>query len=217
MNNFATISNTQDTVPHLQQAALSEIAVLQQSALYEISQLNLPRQQVLEMKVQLCVPNLVSLCDGYVIQDICQLSQNFKLSKAQIYFPPKYTPDKKGRLALHHDIRRAAQDGGDSLTLWGKGRGKDQSMYMRCQCAPLYRGSKTDKQGSIVPREDYRATTFTNDRKNQQHVMQGINGSHRTTLDRRTSKGDERCPFACSIFLDSAGYYLKTATNSLLH
>jgi hypothetical protein len=47
--------------------------------------------------------------------------------------------------------------------------------------------------------------------------MRGINGSHRTTLDRRTSKGDERCPFTCSIFLDYAAYYLKTATNSFLH
>jgi hypothetical protein len=218
MNNITTISNTQDTVPHLvQQAALSEIAVLQQSALYKISQLNLPRQQVLEMEVQLCVPNLVSWCDGYVNQDICQLSQNFKLSKARIYFPPKYTPDKKGRLALYHDIQRAAQDGGDSLTLWGKGRGKDQSMYIRYQCAPLYQGSKMDKQGSVVPREDYRATTFTNDRKNQRHGMKGINGCHCTTLDRRTSKGDEPCPFTCSIFVDSDGYYLKSATNSFLH
>jgi hypothetical protein len=76
-------------VPQLQQAALSEIAALQQAALYKISQLNLPRQQVLEMEVQLCVPNLVSLCDAYVNPDICQLSQNFKLSKARIYFPPK--------------------------------------------------------------------------------------------------------------------------------
>jgi hypothetical protein len=40
---------------------------------------------------------------------------------------------------------------------------------------------------------------------------------YRTTLDRPTSKGDERCPFTCSIFLDSAGYYLKTATNSCVH
>jgi hypothetical protein len=174
---------------------------------------------VLEMEVQLRVPNLEALCDGYVKQDICLLSKNFQLSKAKIYkakiyLPPQYTPDKKGRLALYHDIRRAAQDGGDSLTLWGKGRGKEQSMYIRCQCAPLYRGSKTDKQGSVVPRADYRATTFTNNRKNQRHSIKGINGSHRTTLDRRTSKGDERCPLSCSIFLDSDGYYLKTATNS---
>ncbi len=211
------ITNTPTIVPQLQQAALSEILKLQQAALYEISQLNLPRQQVLEMEVQLRVPNLEASCDGYVKQDICLLSQNFKLSKARIYFPPQYTPDKKGRLALYHDIRRAAQDGVDSLTLWGKGRGKEQSMYIRCQCAPLYRGSKTDKQGSVVPRADYRATTFTNDRKNQRHGIKGINGSHRTTLDRRTSKGDERCPFSCSIFLDSDGYYLKTATNSFLH
>jgi hypothetical protein len=90
-------------------------------------------------------------------------------------------------------------------------------MYIRCQCAPLYRGSKTDKQGSVVPRADYRATTFTDDRKNQPHGIKGINGSHRTTLDRCTSKGDERCPFSYSIFLDSAGYYLKTAANFFLY
>jgi hypothetical protein len=64
-------------------------------------------------------------------------------------------------------------------------------MYIRCQCAPLYRGSKTDRQGSVVPQADYRATTFTNDRKNQRHSMKGIKGSHRTTLDCRTSTGDE--------------------------
>ena len=91
-------------------------------------------------------------------------------------------------------------------------------MYIRCQCAPIYQGSKTDKQGLVVPREDYQATTFTNDHKNQRHGMKGINGSHHaSTLDCYTSKGDEHCPFTLSIFLDSAGYYLKTATNSFLH
>jgi hypothetical protein len=138
MNNFITVSNTEDTVPQLQLAALSEIAALQQAALYGISQLNLPRQHLLEMEVQVCVPNLVSLCDVYVNQDICQLSLNFKLSKGQIYFHLKYTPDKNGRLALCHNIRRATQHGGDSITLWGKGKGKDQSLYIRCQCAPIY-------------------------------------------------------------------------------
>jgi hypothetical protein len=98
MNNFITVSNTEDTIPQLQRAALSEIAALQQAAFYEIS------QQLLEMDVQVCVPNLVSLCDVHVKQDICQLSLNFKLSKGRIYFHLKYTPDKKGRLALFHDI-----------------------------------------------------------------------------------------------------------------
>jgi hypothetical protein len=120
MNNFITVSNTEDTVPQLQRAALSEIAALQQAALYEISQFNFPRQQLLEMKVQVCGPDLVSLCDVDVKQDICQLSLNLKLSKDQIYFHLKYTPDKKGRLALFHDIQRAAQHSGDSLSLWGK-------------------------------------------------------------------------------------------------
>jgi hypothetical protein len=137
--------------------------------------------------------------------------------KGRIYFHLKYTPDNNGRLALFHDIQPAAQHGGDSLTLWGKGKAKDQSMHIRCQCAPIYRGSKMDKQGPVVPREDYRASTFTKDRKNQRHGIKGINGSHRTTLDRRASKGDEACPFTLSIFLDSAGYYLKTSINTFLH
>jgi hypothetical protein len=74
-----------------------------------------------------------------------------------------------------------------------------------------------DKQGPVVPREDYRATTFTNDRKNQRHGIRGTYGSHPTTLDRHVSKGDEACSFALSIFLDSAGYYLKTSRNTFLH
>jgi hypothetical protein len=90
-------------------------------------------------------------------------------------------------------------------------------MYIRCQCTPLYRGSKTDKQVSVVPLEDYRATSFTSNRKNQEHRIKGTNGSKCTTINLRTSKGDECCPFSCSIFLDSAGYYLKNATDSFLH
>ncbi len=74
-----------------------------------------------------------------------------------------------------------------------------------------------DKQGTVVPHGDYRASTFTNDRKNQRHGIKGINGPHRTTLDRRASKGDEACPFTLSIFLDSAGYYLKTSSITFLH
>ena len=70
---YDTLTTSQVTVPQLQQA-LSQIANLQQAALYEISQLDLPRPQVLEMEVQLQVPNLEALCDGYVNQDICQLS-----------------------------------------------------------------------------------------------------------------------------------------------
>jgi hypothetical protein len=74
-----------------------------------------------------------------------------------------------------------------------------------------------DKQGSVVPREDYRATTFTNDSKNQRHGIKGTYGSHRTTLYCRASKEDEACPFTLSIFLDPAGYYLKTFSNTFLH
>jgi hypothetical protein len=175
---------------------------LQHASSYGICQPNLLRQQVLEMEVQLWAPNLEALCNGYVKQDICQLSQNVKLSKARIYFRPKYTPDEKGRQALYCDLRPAAQEGGDFLTLWGKGRGKDRLMHIRCQCAPLYHGSKMDKdkeEGSVVPRKYYRVSTYTKDRKNQRHGRKEINGSHRTTSDHCISKVEERCPFICPV------------------
>jgi hypothetical protein len=70
--------------------SLNTVPHLQQTALYEICQLNLLRQKVMEMEVELCALNLEVLQDVYVKQDICQLSQNFKLcSKARIHFPTK--------------------------------------------------------------------------------------------------------------------------------
>jgi hypothetical protein len=55
-------------------------------------------------------------------------------------------------------------------------------MYIRCQCAIIYCGSKVDSTGSIVDRSDYQNTTFCNDRKNNRHGQKGTNGSHQTEL-----------------------------------
>jgi hypothetical protein len=145
------------------------------------------------------------------------MSNKIFASSARTSSFPKYTPDEKGRQALHYDFLGAAQEGGDCPTLWGKGQGKDQLMYIICQCAPLYCGSKIDKEGSVVPHEGHRVSTYTKDCKNQCHGKKGTtSGSHYTT-DRCTSKEEERCPFTCPIFLDSDGYYLKTTTNSFFH
>jgi hypothetical protein len=197
-------------------APLKNVLQLQQAALYEISQLNLPRRPVMEMEVELHAPNLFD-SPGYFKQDICTLIQNTKLSKAQIYFPPKYTPDKKGRQDLYDDLQRAAQQGGDRLTLWGKGRGKNQSMYIRCQCAVLYRGNKVDSTGSIVMRSDYRNATYCNDRKNNRHGRKGTNGSHRTDIERCMSKVAARCSFSLAVFHDAKGYFIKSSSGSVLH
>jgi hypothetical protein len=82
-----------ETMSTISNAPLKNVLQLQQAALYEISQLNLPRLPVMEMEVELHVPNLF-VSPGYFKQDMCRLIQNNKLSKAPLYFPPKYTPDK---------------------------------------------------------------------------------------------------------------------------
>jgi hypothetical protein len=57
----------------------------------------------METKVELCVSNSF-VAPGYFKQDLCTLIQNNKLLKALLYFPPKYTPDKKGRQDLYDDL-----------------------------------------------------------------------------------------------------------------
>jgi hypothetical protein len=59
--------------------SLKHVLQLQQAALYKISQLNLPRLPVMEMEVELHVPNLF-VAPGYFKQDLCKLIQNNKLS-----------------------------------------------------------------------------------------------------------------------------------------
>ena len=159
-------------------APVKNVLQLQKAVLYEIDQLNLPRQPVMEMEVEVHLPNLL-FPPGYFKQDLCTLIVNNKLGKGLLYFPPKYPADENGRQQLFDDLRRAAQKGGDCLTLWGKGGGKNQSMYIRCQCAALYRGNKVDTStGSIVARSDYRNTTYCNDGKNNRPGRKGKNGSH---------------------------------------
>jgi hypothetical protein len=52
------------------------------------------------------------------------------VSKALIYFLPKYTLDKNVRDALYADLHRAALVDGDRLTLWGRGKASNQVMYI---------------------------------------------------------------------------------------
>ena len=131
-----------------------KIHQLQLAVLHEINELFQPRQGILEMEVDVRLPSMPTpAC--FTKQDICSLIHHNRLSKALIYFHPKYSLDKTGRDELYADLGRAALIGGDRLTLWGKGKAKLQSMYIRCQCAVLYRGSKVDKAtGKILERSD---------------------------------------------------------------
>jgi hypothetical protein len=164
---------------------------LQDDVLHEISQLKKPRQGIIEMEVDVRLPNM-AFPSCYAKQEIYSVVVNLKISKALVYFLPKYSFDKEGRDEPYSNIRRAALAGGDSLTLWEKGRGKKQVMHIRCQCAVIYHGSKVDKEtGAIINRSDYRNSTYQNDCKNQRHGQKGKNASHRTSINRCLTKHDD--------------------------
>jgi hypothetical protein len=69
---------------------------LQLAVLHEINLLNQPRQGILELEVDMPLP-LMPLLPCFAKQDICSVIHNNRLSKALIYFLPKYTLDKNGR------------------------------------------------------------------------------------------------------------------------
>jgi hypothetical protein len=144
------------------------------------------------MEVDLRLP-LISFPCCFAKQDICSAIYNNRLSAALIYFLPTYTLDKKGRVELYANLRRAALVGGDCITLWGRGWGKNQVMHIQCQCSIIYRGSKVDQAtGTLIQRSDYyRNSTYSSDRKNQRHGQKGRNASHRTTIQRRLTKDED--------------------------
>jgi hypothetical protein len=122
---------------------------------YKLNLLNAPRQGILEMEVDVRLPSM-PLFPCFSKQDICSVIHHNRLSKALIYFPPKYTYDKKGRDKLYADLGKAALLGGDRITLSGRENSSNQVMYIRCQSSIKYRGTKVDKStGSIIPRSDY--------------------------------------------------------------
>jgi hypothetical protein len=98
------------------------------------------------MEVDVCVPNL-PMPSYFFKHDIWSLIQNHRLPKASlIHFSiTKYALlDQKGRDDLFVDLRKAALVGSDCIALCGKGKGKNQSMYIRCQCVIIYHGSNVD-------------------------------------------------------------------------
>jgi hypothetical protein len=139
-------------------------------------------------------------------------------TKSLISFHPKYTPDVTGKDELYADLIRAALVGGDHILSVGKGNSKDQCLYLRCQCSIIYRGSKVNKiSGDIVERPDYQNKTYCNDCKNQRHGQKGMNGSHKTGIDRHLSRDHARCPFGFSLFKDAKGYFIKSHLGSVSH
>jgi hypothetical protein len=190
----------------------------QLSVLHEINQLSSPRKGIMEMEVDVRLPSMRSVPSMFMKQDICSVITSHKDLKVLIYFGPKYTLDKKGRGELLADLTRSALLGGDSLISFGKGSSKGQCLYIRCQCAAIYTGSKYDKaKGQIVGRTDYRKTTYCNDRKNNRPGKKGRNASHRTTIDRRVSKDEECCTFSFPVFQDASGYFMKSHLGCVSH
>ena len=77
---------------------------------HEINELNKPREGFLEMEVDVRLP-FMPLTPSFAKQDICSVIYNNRLSKALLYFRPKYTLDNNGRDALYADLHPAALAG----------------------------------------------------------------------------------------------------------
>jgi hypothetical protein len=61
---------------------------------------------------------------------------------------------------LYGDLHKAAILGGDHITTWGRGTGK-QILDIRCQCSPIYWGNKVNRvTGSIQGSSDNRDATY---------------------------------------------------------
>jgi hypothetical protein len=116
---------SQSTTKVLTMTNTSAVTVheLQLAVLHEIILLSLPRQGVIELMLDVRLASM-PLSPCFFKQNICSAIHNNRLSKALVYFSPKYTYDKEGREALYCDIQWAALIGGDRLTLWGRGKAK---------------------------------------------------------------------------------------------
>jgi hypothetical protein len=183
---------------------------LQTRVLHELNLLQSPRLGIIEMEVDVGLPSL-PLSPSFSKQDICSVIHQNRLSKALVYFSPKYTHDQTGRAELYADLRKAALQGGDRISLWGRGKGKNQAMYIGCQCSILYRGTKIDQSnGAIIPYSDYRNGTYSNDRKNNWHGPKGRAASRRTGIVCSTTQDEGRCTFSLPVYLDENGYYMNT-------
>ncbi len=106
-----------------------QVYQLQLAVLHEINELFQPRHGILEMEVDVRLPSMPHpAC--FTKQDICSLIHHNRLSKAPIYFCPKYLLDKTRQDELYADLGRAALVGGNCLTLWGRGKASTQVMYI---------------------------------------------------------------------------------------
>jgi hypothetical protein len=68
---------------------------LQLAVIHEIDELFQPPQGIIEMEVDVCVPSSPHPV-SFVKQDIYFLIHHNRISKALIYFLPKYSLDKTG-------------------------------------------------------------------------------------------------------------------------
>ena len=148
------------------------------------------------------------------------------MTNAYIYLDPKYStppihcpsevmPSFDPVKVLRDNLERVAIFGGDVIV--SAGRTKKQRLgtattdpcplFLRCQCSKIYTGNKFDfSSGQLLGRDDYRASTITNDAKNNRAGSKGRHGSHQTDTIRRLSKRDVKCPFQISVFHNALGY-----------
>ena len=204
-----------------------------------VEQLKARRLGQIEMDVCPSAPGEVPA--SYTKMNVCELMSSNKNYNAYVYFHPMYsTPPSQNSLEVNesamtpHDpikvfrdnIERCAVFGHDVIVSGGRPKrvregtstNDPNPLYFRCQCAKLYTGKKVNlSSGKVIPRDDYRTATITNDAKNNRAGSKGRHGSHRTDSVRCFTKEEPKCGFQLSIFHNKFGFYIKTKNGNPYH
>ena len=170
-------------------------------------------------------PKYASVQQASDSSDVVHTSTSSSLSSSNDE-EPEVDPFHERKL-LSESIQRASILGGDSIYVAPTAKRSNQNnnskkeircFRLSCQCSRVYEGKKADAStGTIIPRDDYRLSSITNDRKNQRKGHKGRVASHRTNTVRRLSKNDVRCPLLISVYHNDSGYYIKPKPGNGYH
>ena len=91
-------------------------------------------------------------------------------------------------------------------------------MIIVCQCSRRYDGKRFNRENAQVEiRQDYRASHYRNDRRNNRPGEAGRRGSQRTMTNRSFGSRSQCCPFNIKIHSDASGYYVNPSYRYCYH
>ena len=219
-----------DKPSHLEQQDEADSTVnLQNKVREEMQKLCCRRLGIIEIDVAIHHPTI----DGplsYQRTNLCAAMQAHKYTGAHLYVRPTIEEGNTESTIndIPHAILRSMQlssiQNGDAVRSNGHPVKKMNStkdpvaMIIICQCSRRYDGKKVNRVNlEVETREDYRASHYRNDRRNNRHGAAGRRGPQQTITNRNFGINTERCPFSIKLYHGINGYYVNPAYGCCYH